>query len=704
LSITQAADETRLPKEGSEDARHARRYGRYEDAQARRIVLRACVRLHHNMGQESVDNLGGNCYIAAMRYPLPFALDDQFVLLREIKAGGFGIVYAGWDENLNLPIAVKEIHPELLQHEDGLKAFLAEAQMIARLDHRGIARLYTLKRSQGRVFMILEYIDGGDLRQLQSYLKERARRLAPTLCLYIIREVAKALHYAHVRVDPSTGAALHLVHRDIAPSNFMISRQGAVKLIDFGIARVAGVMRPETMGGVIKGRPQYMSPEQIAAPETLDHRSDIYSLAVVLLDMLTGQSVYGRTTNEYQLLDRVKGRQFDLPAYFAEHALPDALRPPIEHALKLAPPERTATAREFIEQLEAYGQAVGYDEKKAQSELREAAEQAFPVSNLKHELEQFRALRDSAATVTMQMPRAPVGGGATRTIATEVPRGESRSDTGEPRTRKPLNWTGIVLALIAVGFAVAFVFLLMQQSPAKHDTSWALTAEDSLRLREGRAQDSTFAATKRVQDSLSAAASRPPLTTLSAPETPDEPSKVETEKQKVSEPSRVLPKLERAGESAVNPDNGFVVRSSIAATVSIGGNYAGRVGSGESLSVPAPDSRVAISFRVESGNGCAQTRTFDGIFAGSGGQFDPDTSLVMAIIRFAGSSRAGVATQIRSLSANVTLDARCETMEPGRDYRFLPGMYEITTTAPGMNPRVEKRYLSAGKLISYQAG
>lgn len=639
-----------------------------------------------------------------MRYRLPFALDDQFVILHEIKAGGFGVVYAGWDENLNLPIAVKEIHPELLQQESGLQAFQAEAQMIARLDHRGIGRLYTLKRSQGRVFMIMEYIDGGDLRQLQSYLKERGRRLSPAACLYVVREVGKALHYAHMRVDPATGNPLHLVHRDIAPSNFLVSRQGAVKLIDFGIARVAGVMRPETMGGVIKGRPQYMSPEQISAPDQLDHRSDIYSLAVVFLDMLTGSSVYGKTTNEYQLLDRVKGRQFNLPDYFAEHGLAPELLEPMERALALHAQERTATARDFVDSLDEYGKACGFDEKRAQSEVREAADSAFPAVNLRREFEDFKHARQAAETVTMQLP--PQSADATRTIVTTTSTPPTTVTTAPavlPDQAKRINVTAWVLGLIAVGFAGALVWLLTQDVPAAKDSRWQLTAEDSARLLKGKSEDSVFASIKRVEDSVAAAMTRQENSDQSRDQQVQQAEVQQSAKEKNNAPERVLPKLEREGQVSSANSGTFEIRSPVAAVISIGGAFAGRAGPGNSLGVEPQVGNVNLRYRVETGNGCAQEKSFNGVFLSAGGSFDPDTALIPAIIRFAGASRAGVNTQIRSLSANVTLEGRCEQMEPGKEYRFLPGMYEITTTAPGKNPRVEQRYLAAGKVITFQA-
>ncbi len=347
-------------------------------------------------------------YIENMHVQLPFSIDSQFVALTELKAGGFGIIYGGWDENLNLPVAIKELHPDLLQQEASLSAFQAEARLVARLEHPAICRLYTLKRAHGRVFMIMEFIDGGDLYQVQDRLAQQNRRLSPRAVLQVVRQVGLALQYAHLRVEPATGEPLHLVHRDIAPSNFMVSRRGEVKLIDFGIARMHGLSRPETMGGVIKGRPEYMSPEQISSPDHIDCRSDIYSLALVFLNSLTGDSVYGVSSNQYQLLERARLGQFDLYGFLERHGLPEALQEPLVSALRLNPAERTPTARDFVQQLEPYGRLIGFDEVEAQAELQAAVEAVFPPLDLKAAWEDFCKSRDAVVTRTMQLPQPDV--------------------------------------------------------------------------------------------------------------------------------------------------------------------------------------------------------------------------------------------------------------------------------------------------------
>jgi len=400
-----------------------------------------------------------------MATEIPFALDEQFVILRRIKAGGFGIVYAGWDEELNLPVALKEIHPELLNQKAALAAFQVEAQLIARLDHPGICRLYTLRRTpDGRLFMILEFIEGGDLRQLQQWLRERDRNLSPMAILYIIRQVGEALHYAHDLTDPTTGAPLHLVHRDIAPSNFMISRRGAVKLIDFGIARVRGMLRPETMGGIIKGRPQYMSPEQIHSPDKIDRRSDIYSLAVSLTEMLAGHSPYGESSNEYELLERVRAGRFDLAAFLRENRIAPELHAPLKAALSLKPQDRTASTKKFLAELEPFAHAIGYNDNRARAELEEAASEAFPAANLSIDLEKFRAARERGEAVTLEIPRGK---------AFKEEQAQVLQPPSPPRKKK---LPALVLAVAGVCLALLAIFLLTRP-PTSEKMSGAPSVE-----------------------------------------------------------------------------------------------------------------------------------------------------------------------------------------------------------------------------------
>ena len=190
----------------------------------------------------------------------------------------------------------------------------------------------------------MEYLPGGDLRTLLKKAKRRGKRFSPAAAIHICREVLSALAYAHVKRD-FEGTPLKLIHRDVSPSNILVSYAGEVKLTDFGIAKAA---THNSLFYKVKGKIGYMSPEQ-AKSETLDHRSDLYSLAVCMYEVLTGERLFihaGLTTSAEEIYSqpvpqisrKVSGIPHDLDAIMAR-------------ALAISPDVRFQTAGEFQEAL-----------------------------------------------------------------------------------------------------------------------------------------------------------------------------------------------------------------------------------------------------------------------------------------------------------------------------------------------------------------
>ena len=166
-------------------------------------------------------------------------LDNKYEIIREIKQGGFGIVYTGIDRKLNKRVAIKEIAPSLVEDPKYLDMFQEEAINIAKLNHTNIVHVYEFtKATDGRLYIIMEYIDGTDLEKIVRFARRRRTRIPPPLAIFIASQVCMALDYAHNRRDAFSNKPLKLVHQDISPSNIMISKNGEVKLIDFGIASV----------------------------------------------------------------------------------------------------------------------------------------------------------------------------------------------------------------------------------------------------------------------------------------------------------------------------------------------------------------------------------------------------------------------------------------------------------------------------------
>lgn len=185
-------------------------------------------------------------------------------------------------------VAVKRILPGLNEDDSFVAMFMSEAKLAATLSHGNIAQVFDVGQVDGTHYIAMEFVDGPSLKGL---LEQSARRGMPALpvpiALFVIAELCKALHHAHVARD-ERGQPLGIVHRDISPENVMLSWQGQVKVIDFGIAHSALPERPKTEHGVMKGKVQYMAPEQ-AKGTGVDALSDVWAAGIVLFEMLCGK-------------------------------------------------------------------------------------------------------------------------------------------------------------------------------------------------------------------------------------------------------------------------------------------------------------------------------------------------------------------------------------------------------------------------------
>jgi serine/threonine protein kinase len=272
---------------------------------------------------------------------------DRYVVLEHLSEGGMGAIYVGKKlgaGGFEMEVVLKQLLPEFTQQEEFIDLFLREAKLSATLDHANIVHTIDLVTAGGEYFIVMEYLPGGDLRTLLKKAKRRGKRFSPAAAIHISREVLSALAYAHVKRD-FEGNPLRLIHRDVSPSNILVSNAGEVKLTDFGIAKAA---THNSLFYKVKGKIGYMSPEQ-AKSEPLDHRSDLYSLAVCMYEVLTGERLFvhaGLTTSADEIYSqpvplvsrKVPGLTSDLDAIMLK-------------ALALSPDARFQTAGEFQEAL-----------------------------------------------------------------------------------------------------------------------------------------------------------------------------------------------------------------------------------------------------------------------------------------------------------------------------------------------------------------
>jgi len=215
----------------------------------------------------------------------------RYEVKKKIATGGMAEVYLARETGIagfERTVVLKRILPEHRKNEDFVGMFLDEARLLGALSHPNIAQVFDVGEIDGAYYLVMEYVRGATLRTLIDRATRRGMRGLPEKeALGIALQLAEALSYVHSRRDDN-GRPLRIVHRDLNPANVIVSYDGAVKLIDFGIAKAAS-RRHETRVGIVKGTYGYMAPEQLTADVPLDLRADVFTLGIVLYEMCTGE-------------------------------------------------------------------------------------------------------------------------------------------------------------------------------------------------------------------------------------------------------------------------------------------------------------------------------------------------------------------------------------------------------------------------------
>ena len=237
----------------------------------------------------------------------------RYQLLEKIGSGGMAEVFKArmrGEEGFEKIVAIKRIVPHMAANDAFITMFIDEAKLAAQLNHNNITHIFDLGKVDAWHYIAMEFVEGKDLRTLLKLGKERAYPLPPELALFVAAKIANALDYAHRR-PAADGTELNLVHRDVSPQNILISYEGDIKLCDFGIAKAASKVST-TISGALKGKLQYMSPEQ-AWGKRVDRRSDVFSLGAVLHEMLTGAPLFEGDT-DMSILERVREGEVEAPS------------------------------------------------------------------------------------------------------------------------------------------------------------------------------------------------------------------------------------------------------------------------------------------------------------------------------------------------------------------------------------------------------
>lgn len=235
----------------------------------------------------------------------------NYMLLEKLNAGGMAEVYLSKSigaSGVNKFLAIKRILPQFSDNREFIEMFKDEAKIAVNLAHNNVVSIIDFKASRNQLYLVMEYVQGQNLRQILQQKKKKGLSLSLDYIVYLIREVAAGLDYAHRCVDKATGKPLNIIHRDMSPQNIMISYDGEVKIVDFGIAKTEAAGE-NTRVGTLKGKFSYMSPEQ-AEGLVIDQVSDIFSLGIILWELIADDRLF-IANNEMNILKRIK--ECDIP-------------------------------------------------------------------------------------------------------------------------------------------------------------------------------------------------------------------------------------------------------------------------------------------------------------------------------------------------------------------------------------------------------
>ena len=222
---------------------------------------------------------------------------QRYQIIERIAAGGMAEVYRGESsgiEGFRKKVAIKRVLPKLSQNQEFIDMFLDEARLCAYLNHSKCVQVFDIGQGAGSHFIVMEYVDGADLKGVLDYLAAQRERMSSSVACLIVQQVCEGLGYAHDAVDHS-GQPLDIVHRDISPHNVLMTRFGEVKLVDFGLARASSHLTDEDED-IVKGKFGYLAPE-VTRGQGADRRVDIFAAGILLWEMLAGRRLFHGATD-----------------------------------------------------------------------------------------------------------------------------------------------------------------------------------------------------------------------------------------------------------------------------------------------------------------------------------------------------------------------------------------------------------------------
>jgi serine/threonine protein kinase len=276
----------------------------------------------------------------------------KYELLMPLAAGGMARIYIGRTTGIGAferHVVLKLITPERANDTTAVGMFLDEARLAASLNHQNVAQVFEVGEESGIHYLAMEYVHGQDLRALLAKAGSAGTRIPLELALTVVAGAAAGLHHAHERRGPD-GTPLGIVHRDVSPSNIMIGYDGAVKLLDFGIAK-ATHRSVETQSGIIKGKFAYMAPEQCRGRD-VDRRSDVFSLGIILYEISTQHRCF-RADSDFDTMHRIVTGDVVRPTRLVQN-YPAALEAIVMKALAIDAVQRYQSSGQLLEAIESF--------------------------------------------------------------------------------------------------------------------------------------------------------------------------------------------------------------------------------------------------------------------------------------------------------------------------------------------------------------
>jgi len=281
-------------------------------------------------------------------------VQTKYTVLERLGGGGQAEVFRGLAETIQgfkKPVAIKRVLPNLTQNPQFVAMFLDEARLSLHLTHVNVVQMFDISQAaDGTYFLAMEYVDGCDLKQIIEHAIAEHGAMPIGLAIYIANECCKGLNYAHNLHHPETGEPLHIVPRDISPPNIMLSKNGEVKVVDFGLAKASSQVEI-TDEGVVKGKFAYLAPEAtLGLP--VDLRADVFAVGIVLWEMLTGRRLFLAET-PHKTVELVRNAR--IPSITAQNPnVPVALDSIVRKALARDRDQRYATCAELADDLMHY--------------------------------------------------------------------------------------------------------------------------------------------------------------------------------------------------------------------------------------------------------------------------------------------------------------------------------------------------------------